>query len=306
MMFKGRTVIAIMLLLACFLVGLVVYVAQCRNGSVDERETSASGPRRDLLASVRGLIQESEAKDLKAYEELADKIDKTWREKDRTSYALAMMNVCEPLSSGTFKEPGHYELARKYALSALAAPDEIPLIIELELIGHVTTVRIGSDVSKGEQFSKERKENVAIRLHAWKRLMQAVDPNWDPDEVLFVDNVAPPAGTGMPAGVEPEAIKDADLRKEYETLIEENRKKIEKYREQYELSKWLKRFPRRIEEEIIQAYSDPPLNVEELRAMLHEHLSDKEVTHRIVNAVEKNTGEKGASLLYPKTNPRRK
>ncbi len=242
---------------------------------------------RNRVVSLRTSLLQSSTNDLPAYEEFADEIDEAWRERNREFHARLMLEVCKPLSSGIFKDDRRYELARKYALSALEEADEIPLPLELELTGHVTTVRIGPDASRGEDFVEVRTQDVAVRLHAWKRLIEAIDPNWDPDEVLWLGNVEPPAATGLPAGVAPEAIKDATLRAEYEAAIRNNRQKAEEYKEQYELHKWQKRFLKRAESEIIQAHSFPPFDIGNLRKMLDDHLNDQEAKLRIVEAVNK-------------------
>lgn len=241
--------------------------------------------------SVRSSLLQSDIRDLSAYKELADDIDGTWSTRNREYHARLILNICKPLSSGTFEEGRRYELARRYALSALEDADDIPLTLELELIGHVTTVRIGPDASRGEDFARYRKKDVEVRLHAWKRLIDAIDPDWDPDEVLWVANVMPPAATGLSAGVEPEAIKDAGLRSEYEAEIQRNIQIAKEYQEQYEFHKWLERFPRRVESEIVDAYSHPPFDLEELQEMLDDHLIDQDARSRMLEAVDKNMRE---------------
>lgn len=244
------------------------------------------------IVSLRKSLSQDRAQNLRTYETFGDDISNRWRKRSRAHHARLMLAVCKPLSSGTFEDSRRYELARKYALSALEEANGIPLTLELELIGHVTTVRIGPGASRGEDFARHRKKDIAVRLHAWKRLIDAIDPNWDPDEVLWSGNVAPPAATGLPAGVEPDAIKDAHLRAEYEAAIQRNRQKAEEYREQYELHKWLKRFPKRAESDIVQAYSHPPFDIEELKEMLDDRCPDQESKARIVEAVDKNIREK--------------
>lgn len=244
------------------------------------------------VTSLRSSLLQGNDVDLKLYENFVDSIDQRWRAINREHHARLMLAACKPLSSGTFKDDRRYELARTYALSALEETDDIPLSLELELIGHVTTVRIVPGASRGEDFAGHREKDVAVRLHAWKRLIEAIDPNWDPEEVLWGGNVAPPAATGLPAGVEPEAIKDADLRAEYEAAIQRNRQKAEEYGEQYDLHKWLKRFPKRAESDIVQAYSQPPFEIEALKKMLDDHLPDQEAKARIVEAVDKSMREK--------------
>ena len=222
--------------------------------------------------------------DLKNYGELADNIEKKWSIKNKEYYARLMLEICKPLSSGTFKDDRRYELARKYAFSALNFSDDIPLPLELELIGHVTTVATGSSI--GNKFPMQRREDVIVRLHAWKRLLNSIDPKWNSND-LPSSTVIPPQSTGRPAGIAPKAIKDMKVRKEYEVAIQQNKEKAEKYNEQYDLRKWLKRFPKKVADYIIQMYSQPPFDTNELKKMLAD-FPDQEAKNLIIDSVEKN------------------
>ena len=124
-------------------------------------------------------------------------------------------------------------------------------------------------------------------MHAWKRLIDAIDPNWNPNDEPFL-NIPLPEGISGEAGMAPEHIKDPNRRAEYEAAIEKNRQKAERYGEQYKLRNWLKRFPKRAEEYIIQAYSKPPFDVEELKQYLDKYISDTKTKTGIIDAVKKN------------------
>jgi len=140
---------------------------------------------------------------------------------------------------------------------------------------------------KGQEWVQQRRKDVEIRLHAWKRLTDAIDWSWDPNDVPLI-NVPLPVGVGGEAGGEAKHIKDPKLRAEYEAAIEKNRQKAERYNKQYRLRKWLKRFPKRAERYIIQAYSRPPYNLEELKQFLDTYIADAKTRSRIINAVTKN------------------
>ncbi|MCP4583660.1 MAG: hypothetical protein GY839_18780 [candidate division Zixibacteria bacterium] len=243
------------------------------------------------VADLRASLEQSDARDMDAYEALADDIDQKWRGRHKEYQARLMLEICRPLSSGIFREDRQYELAREYALSALDEPDNIPLILELELMGHVITFIIGRGAPSGDDFAEKRSKDTGARLHAWKRLLEAIDPNRDPDEVIWGGNVPPPAATGLSPGVDPAAIQDAELRTEYEKAIRINKQKVQKRHEQNQYHKWLKRFPTRSESYIIRAYSHPPYATEELRNMLDNQLPDQEAKARIIEAVEKNIQE---------------
>ncbi len=242
------------------------------------------------LAYIKGLeesLTPGQTNNLEKYEKIAEEIHSRWKGKNKEYKARLMLEVCGPLSSGSFKDDRRYVLARKYALSALADANDIPIETEVDLTGHVVTLMIGPNAPRGQIFEQLRKKDVEIRLHAWKRVVDAIDPNWDPNEPLAA-NVAPPAGTGLPAGVDPNAIEDTVLRAEYRAAIEANKKKIEKYNEQYKLRKWLRRFPKSAEPYIIRAYSKPPYNLTELNQYLDAYLEDAKIKARIIDAVREN------------------
>lgn len=242
------------------------------------------------IEAFRKPLTPGPTNDLKKYEEFADKIQKKWNQRNKEYYAHLMLEVCKPLSSGRFKDDERYQLARKYALSALADPNKIPLETELELTGHVVTLMIGPNTLKGQMWSQLRTKDVQIRIHACKRLIDAIDPNWDPNEMPLSPN-AVAAAMGLPGAVVPEAIKDPKLRAEYEAAIQRNRQKIKRYREQYRLRKWEKRFLPSAERYIVRAYSKPPFNSKELKGYLDKNVVDKKRRARILAAVEHNIGK---------------
>ncbi len=253
-------------------------------GSLNMQSNDFEKDYRSVLSLARPPVP-GETNEVKRIEAIAEEIDKKWLTRNKEQHGRLMLEICRPLSSQDLKDERRHEVARKYALSALAEPDAIPLTLELELTGHVITVPSSSEGTADGDFAERRKQDVTIRLHAWKRLVNAIDPAWNPDEQLMGGNVGPPLGTGLPAGVDPSAIKDAKLRAQYEAAIQENRQKLERYREQYELRKWLKRFPKRAESYIVDANSRLPYETAELQRLLNEYEIDSQSKARILDAV---------------------
>ena len=212
---------------------------------------------------------------------------KKWAKRNKEYNARVILEICGPLSSGTFPGDRRYDVARRYALSVLADANDIPLKTELELTGHVMTSKYTRNAPKGEDFAQRRKKDVEIRLHAWKRLLGAIDPNWDPNEVVGSPNSVG-ALMGLPSGISPESIKDPKLRAEYEAALQKNREQIERRVKQYRLHDWLKHYPKRAEGYIVQMYSQPPFNLEELKQYLEKYVVDKKTRARILDAVKKN------------------
>lgn len=281
-----REVAQIVLMLLCLSLGQGITLGGISEGSTEERKEYEQD--RNRVVSLINSLSPGQVNNLKTFEKLMDDIDKKWSNRNREYHARLLLEICKPLSSGSINDDRRYGIARKCALSALDKPDMIPLPLELELIGHVMTPIGISNTSNTNDFSQLRIEDVTVRLHAWRRLINAIDSKWDPDEVIMGPNVIPPGGTIRDSGASPDAIKDPKLRAEYEAAIQRNRQKSERKAEQYRLQDWLKKYPKRAEEYIVQVYSEPPFSLEELKQYLDVYLTDEETKTRILDTVKKN------------------
>ena len=267
-------------------------IAFCENAETTSQEKREYEQDYKLTTDMNAFLSsQSDVRDLNAYEEFADRLNHKWRGRNKELYARLMLEICGPLISGFFNEGRQYELSRKYALSALEEPDSIPLLIELDLNGCVMTYVFGPNAVSGKDLVERRAKDAAIRLHAWRRLLEAIDPDWDPNEKTLGGNVPPPPGTGLSPGVDPAAIQDSALRAAYEDAIRINSQKIEERTRQYKYRWRLEWFQEHAEKSIIQTYSHPPFAIEELRNMLDNQLPDQEAKTRIIETVEKNMRE---------------
>ena len=283
-MLLKKTIICFLVIAFCLLTRGVLFGASPEDMEMEKQQYNQDLNR---IASFRKSLVPGPTNDLKDIEKLADEIQSKWSQRNKEYYAHLMLEICGPLSSGRFNDDRQFTLARKYALLILEEPNEISLETELKLIRHVMSDMATLRAPKGQEWVQQRRKDVEIRLHAWKRLTDAIDWSWDPNDVPLI-NVPLPVGVGGEAGGEAKHIKDPKLRAEYEAAIEKNRQKAERYNKQYRLRKWLKRFPKRAERYIIQAYSRPPYNLEELKQFLDTYIADAKTRSRIINAVTKN------------------
>jgi hypothetical protein len=279
-----KTIICFGAIVICLLARTISFGVSSGPSEAEKQEYRQDQER---IETMRKSFNPGPTNDIEIFEKFAEEIQKKWKAKDPEHYAKLMLEICGPISSGRFKTDNRSSIARKYALSALADPNKISIKTELELIGHVMTTMITRIAPDGQEWAQQRKVDVEVRLHAWKRLIDTIDPNWDPNEVLLSPN-AVGSDMGLPSSIAPESVKDPKLRAEYEASLQKNREKSERYTEQYRLHDWLKRFPKRAEEYIIQAYSKPPFNVEELKQYLKEYIADDKTRAKILNAVSKN------------------
>ncbi|MDI6810043.1 MAG: hypothetical protein QME66_13945, partial [Candidatus Eisenbacteria bacterium] len=94
---------------------------------------------------------------------------------------------------------------------------------------------------KDPEWNSWREAKLALWLKALDKIYKTEDPTFDPEDVPH-ENVAPPPGTVVSAGASPDAIKDPELRKQYEQAIKANAEKAERYRLQKKLREIDKRW----------------------------------------------------------------
>ena len=274
----------------CFLALTYLWLVQYTfgaNAESLEMEKQEFKQERARIKAFDKSLAPGPVNDLGKYEKFANEIQNKWKDKNKEDYARLMLEVCGPLGSGRFSEDHQFVVARKYALLALEDANEIPLVTELELAAHVTSDMATPRAAKGQEWAQLRNTDAKVRFHVWKRLMDAIDPNWDPNEKLVSPNFVATM-MGFPGTVAPGSIKDTKLRAEYETALEANQKKNERHCEQNQLHKWLTRFPKYAEPYIIEAFSRPPFNLEELNHYLNNYIADEKTRSRILDAVTKN------------------
>src|SRR4030065_594211 len=220
-MLLKKITICFLALVCCILVKSVSFGESAETLQMEKQEYEQELNR---IKSLRKSFKPGPVNDINEYKKSADQIQDKWSQKNKEYYARLMWELCKPLSSGRFNNERQYNVAREYALSALAKPNEISLEIELELIGHVMTDMITPRSPTGQDWIQRRMKDVEVRLHAWKRLTDVVDPNWDPNDMPFINVPLPPGVEGI-SGMSPKSIKDPKLRAEYEASIEKNEQK---------------------------------------------------------------------------------
>jgi hypothetical protein len=258
------------------------------NSIPSEAETKDYKDEMTIIDKMKGSINSGKNVKLEDYEKFADEILKKWNPKNKEYNSRLILEICGPLGSGQFEDNRQYDLARKYALSVLEEPNEILVLVEIVLSGYVQTLTQLPKPPKGEDYAQRRKKDVEIHLHAWKRLIDSIDPNWDPNEGLLSENGVG-VSFGFPGSIAPESINDPKLRSEYETALEKSKLDIERDTNQRRLHTWLRIYPKIAEDYIIHAYSQEPYNLDELKKYLEKYkIIDEKIRNRILETVQKN------------------
>lgn len=243
------------------------------------------------IEAVQVPLQAGQNNDLAAYERFADEVAEKWSIGDKEHYAVLMYTLCKPLALGRFNDDRQYDLATEYALSALEKPDEISLRSEVKLV-NLLTVRTAYDGpdSRAEDWTGKRKQCLEMRLHAWKRLLEAVDHSWKPDNVEV-----------LRAELESEsaACEEAARRSPRDSvLLEEHRKnmmavcdKLQSFGAQYRVREMLATFSVNAERRIEREYSVLPYGSDELKEALDSFKElDSDTVERIIDTISNSTG----------------
>ena len=159
---------------------------------------------------------------------------------------------------------------------------------------------INPKISMGIGLSSKRDFNSEEEIIEWvlnfpEVVSEGEIKKWDPNEVIWSPN-AVGADMGLPSGISPEGVGDPNLRAKYEAALKENQEKIERYTNQNRLHKWLKRYLPQAEKYIVQLYSAPPYNNEELKQLLEKYKIDRKTQTRIINAVDANIQKEAETI----------
>jgi hypothetical protein len=253
----------------------------------------AQGPERSVseLQALQRQLNRIKAfgasRDLAGLERAVNGHLEAWKQGRMDDYGNMMLTAVQTLASEPFGDNRQYELAQHYARICLEKAGRIPLEAEVRLVRHIEADFVMPSAPKGEEWAQQRTADLKLWFQAWKRVHDAIDPRWNPND-LPQANVAPPPAAQMPAGVVPEAIKNPRLRAEYEAAIAANQRKAERYNQQYVARKLKKRFFPKAERYIIAAYSRPPFNMKELQRNLMRYVPDTVTRKKITDAVETN------------------
>jgi hypothetical protein len=153
-------------------------------------------------------------------------------------------------------------------------------------------LREAADILEGLTSGSEgqRKAHRRPLLMAWLRLLNLIDENFDqsfnPADVPAISQVPPgPEGLAYPSGTKPEDIKDPDLRKRYEKMLDENRRKSEAYAFQTGLRRLNDRVTPEVVHFLVRAYTPATPDREEWRGAIAEAIKSPERAAELKEAV---------------------
>lgn len=145
--------------------------------------------------------------------------------------------------------------------------DGIPALIE--------SIWDGNRQNDASWRSKRR-----LKLQLWLTSLDvvenSVDKNFNENDVPE-ENMAPPQleGSAYDSGIRPDAIKDPELRAQYEEMLKQNANKAEYYRFQRNIRRYEKEWSRKINSYIKHYYSDTGEDQKEIKDIIDACIPDK-------------------------------
>jgi len=242
-----------------------------------------------------------EAKNIIGLENLSKEIQDKWSQVDKQAYGSLMVHTLRSWGSACRRSDKKVpmNLIRQYAAQALSTYDpNKPDNISVEThFGLVDILHGEYTYSKGKRTDQEwantRRTGAEKWFHAWQRSENAIDEDWDPNDIPDLNARLPKgvAGLSFP-GMPPELIKDPVLRAEYEAAIEKHSRKVKLRNEQIKLRNIRKQYSRIIRKYLVETYSIHPLNDDELQAFVNTYIKDVKVKAEILKAVRTRTSKR--------------
>ena len=205
------------------------------------------------------------SKDLFGLIQIEDEVEATWGITQpidifgRNLYAGLMYEICGGISSYDFKNNEQYFLARKCTERALEKRDKMPVQQEIDLVSFLSgTTEYNLKLASKDEWEKDRKERAEYWLHAWQRLENEFDKNYN---------------------------FEANRPINHQNLTPQEKAKIEIYTKQYTLHKLRDSFFKQFKEFLVNAYAMQPYNSIELEGLLKKFVSDTELKKSILKEV---------------------
>ena len=212
------------------------------------------------------IFELSNARDLYGLVNLEEEIEETWGKTQPINsvtkfnlYAGLMYFICGNFASQEFNNNERYSLAKKCVKSALAKRDNMLVEQEVNLVPLSNTPEYLDKVFTEAQWQADRKERAELWFHAWQRLENEVDENYD---------------------------FDANRPKKISNLSPEERAKVETYTKQVRLHRLKDSFFKQFKEFVVWNYTLPPYNNTELENFLDKYVSDLEFKKSILQEIK--------------------
>lgn len=247
------------------------------------QEEISDGYPRDR-ARIRELAANRDYEGLKGFsEELRSK----WRKQPGIRSRL-LAEISHAFSSYDFQNRDQYGQSVRLAKEILAIKEGVPISTRYEMVRKLQTRSsyiLGAE--KKESWERDRSERMKYVFDFWQFIEANIDRSFDLDDPANqpVGNVEVP-GRYFP-GTSPEAIKEPNIRKEYERRLAVNNLKAERFNLQFELHKIDATLPELVERIMIEFYSIDPIRPVEVKNYIQLFRLSSESKGRITEAINR-------------------
>lgn len=232
--------------------------------------------------AIRRLQALGERGDIVALETEAHTLETSWR--DEPDYLERVLRLCDALHSLYLADAVRLNaLVRDLVLQAIERAERDSALSAARLIEHLPADPTAQRYPDDDAWWMRRSRQARAWLSGWSRLEALLDPQFDPADTPGINLDAP---EGLPSGASPEAVVDAERRRAYEQLIEENRVKSERYREQITVRRMLPVFGDHAVQAVAALYRQPPPARSELETLMDDYGLVSEQRERILSALE--------------------
>jgi hypothetical protein len=296
----GKVSVVSLCLVVCFA------VAWSYGGNTDGRagvENKAMARVAAQVASLKDVsdLSADERRDLLKDMSSALAADETGHKEEVRRYAANALVCLGRLSSWDWGSSAEEEsLEQRMALRCLRNRDDVTIETERRLVGHLRPdLDAGGRQVAGLQWQELRNTLTEHRLHLWRRIENAIDASWDSNDVGWVNVPVPlPANIAVPggrhagvymSGMDPNGIKDPDIRRAYEAALDANRRIADRYIEQTEVRRMREVGLRQLRMDIPRSYGMSPVtedDLEVLDAYLRIYVADKKLRSELSQAAK--------------------
>lgn len=255
--------------------------------------------QKDFLRDTNKITSVAQKRDINELEELSTELERVWYKKNTEKYVSMMLEICRAFSLHDFHNAQQFVKAREFAILALEKSSELPekskIPIEIELQLFTNYILNNYEYNKESQKKDWLSQRSLISkqyFYAWKRLENAIDNNFDPNEIL-PSWPQPSKYDGIwLAGMSPESIKDPVVRAEYQKALDKFNETMRQYNNQIQLRKLKNEYLPKIQKKILQLYSGPvfdskSLEVEALEKDIARYIIDEKNRKNMLEEIKK-------------------
>jgi hypothetical protein len=237
------------------------------------------------LTTIGAAVQ---ANDLSALQQHFDELRSYWRTNEPSLSAGVYSNAFSLLQNAKARVQSPVQFSRLLNRIAKQLQDlepEVPVMLQILLADLTETVPITQEMLVKPSETDIRKSNAALVCRAWKRLREShrSDLGSLSDRIV---NIAPPIGSNVRSGSNPEKIKDPKLRTEYEMALRRNNERNKNISNQIALKHADERFSFITKAYLIRLYRLNPSALGELQQLLHGDFVSHDEAEDILKATQ--------------------